>query len=103
MRQRQFGWEPCCNFPSWPPWSGRGRQIRGKQREHARQDYCRDVEIRNCNIVCGVTIRDTKVSWGNRPDYFTNALEAERAANLAITRLSGDAAHSERDQAILIH
>ena len=51
-----------------------------------------------------VTIRDCNVAWGkNRPDYFTHALEAERASNLSITRLSGDAAHPERDQAILIH
>lgn len=51
-----------------------------------------------------VTVRDSKVSWGkNRPDYFTHALEAEQAANLAITRFTGEAAHPERDQAILIH
>jgi len=52
----------------------------------------------------GVTVRDCKVSWGaNRPEYFTHALEAEQTANLAITRLTGEAAHPERDQAILIH
>ncbi|HUA84761.1 MAG TPA: glycosyl hydrolase family 28 protein [Bryobacteraceae bacterium] len=52
----------------------------------------------------GVTVRDSSVSWGkNRPDYFTNALEAEQTTNLAITRLTGDAAHPERDQAIFIH
>ena len=51
-----------------------------------------------------VAIRDCSVAWGkNRPDYFTHALETERTANLSITRLSGDAAHPERDQAILIH
>jgi len=52
----------------------------------------------------GVAVRDCKVSWGaNRPEYFTHALEAEQTANLAITRLTGDAAHPERDPAIFIH
>ncbi len=51
----------------------------------------------------GVTLRDCSVAWGkNRPDYFTYTLEAERTANLAISRLTGDAAHPERDEAILI-
>jgi hypothetical protein len=52
----------------------------------------------------GVTLRDCRVNWGNkRPEYFTHALEAEQTVNLAITRLTGDAAHPERDQAIFIH
>ncbi len=43
-------------------------------------------------------------NWGNnRPDYFTHALEAEQTANLSITRLTGEAAHPERDPAIFIH
>lgn len=52
----------------------------------------------------GVTVRDSSVSWGkNIPEYFTHALEAEQAANIAITRLTGDAAHPGREQAIFIH
>jgi polygalacturonase len=59
------------------------------------------IHVRNAD---GVTVRDCSVNWGsNRPDYFTHALEAEQAANVAITRLKGEAAHPERDQAILIH
>ncbi len=51
-----------------------------------------------------VAIRDCRVVWGaHRPDYFTHVLEAEQSANLAITRLSGDAAHPDRDPAIFIH
>jgi polygalacturonase len=51
-----------------------------------------------------VIVRDCKVNWGaNRAEYFTHALEAAQTSNLAITRLTGDAAHPERDQAILIH
>ncbi len=51
-----------------------------------------------------VVVKDCKIAWGaNRPDWFTHALEAEAASNLAITRFSGEAAHPERDEAILIH
>ncbi len=50
-----------------------------------------------------VTFRDTRVAWGGkRPDYFTHALEAEAVSELEITRFTGEAAHPERDQAILI-
>ena len=51
----------------------------------------------------GVTVRDCKIGWGKgAPDYFTHALEAEHVSELAITRLAGDAAHPQRDQAIVI-
>jgi hypothetical protein len=51
----------------------------------------------------GVTVRDCKVGWGRTPpDYFTHALEAEQVSDLSITRLAGDAAHPQRDQAIVI-
>jgi polygalacturonase len=50
-----------------------------------------------------VTVRDCSVRWGNnRPDYFTCALEAEQAKDLAITNLAGGPAHPERDPAIRI-
>ncbi|MDP9171237.1 MAG: glycosyl hydrolase family 28 protein [Acidobacteriota bacterium] len=50
-----------------------------------------------------VTIRDTHVVWGvNPPEYFTHAIEAESVSNLALTRFTGEAAHPDRDQAILI-
>jgi hypothetical protein len=56
--------------------------------------------IRNAD---NVTLKDCKVAWGaNRPDYFTHALEAESVSNLALTRFTGEAAHPERDQAILV-
>jgi hypothetical protein len=43
------------------------------------------------------------MSWGgNRPDYFTHALEAEKVSALALTRFSGEAAHPERDEAVVI-
>ena len=52
----------------------------------------------------GVTVRDCSVNWGkNRPDYFTYALEADHATNLAVSGLTGSAAHPERDPAMLIH
>jgi polygalacturonase len=51
----------------------------------------------------GVAVRDCKVGRGkNPPDYFTHALEAEHVSDLSITRLAGDAAHPQRDQAIVI-
>ena len=50
-----------------------------------------------------VVLKDCKIAWGAKPpDYFTHALEAESVSNLALTRFTGDAAHPERDQAILI-
>ncbi len=50
-----------------------------------------------------VVLKDCGVAWGqNRPDYFTDALEAESTTNLALTRFTGEAAHPERDPAILI-
>jgi hypothetical protein len=49
-----------------------------------------------------VTVKDCKVTWGkNRPEYFSHALEAEHAANVAITRLSGEGAHAE-DAGIMV-
>jgi hypothetical protein len=51
----------------------------------------------------GVTVRDCKIGWGKTPpEYFTHALEAEQVSDLSITRLAGDAAHPQRDQAIVI-
>ena len=51
----------------------------------------------------GVRVRDSKVAWGEkRPDYFTSALEAERVTNLGLTGFTGEAAHPERDDAIVV-
>ena len=51
----------------------------------------------------GVVVRDTEVRWGaNRPDYYTHALEAENVSGLGLTRFTGEAAHPERDEAILV-
>ncbi len=51
----------------------------------------------------GTTLVGCRVGWGNTPpDYFTHALEAEHVSDLSITRLAGEAAHPQRDQAIVI-
>ncbi|MEY4386299.1 MAG: hypothetical protein RLY20_1582 [Verrucomicrobiota bacterium] len=50
-----------------------------------------------------VTLRNCRVSWGgNLPNYFTHALEAENVTGLKLTGFKGEAAHSDRDAAILI-
>jgi hypothetical protein len=50
-----------------------------------------------------VTLTRCSVAWGtNRPEYFTHALEAEQVSGLALTQFAGEAAHPERDPAILI-
>jgi hypothetical protein len=50
-----------------------------------------------------LTLKRCSVAWGaNRPDYFTHALEAEQVTGLALTAFTGEAAHPERDEAILI-
>ncbi|MBZ5585539.1 MAG: glycoside hydrolase [Acidobacteriia bacterium] len=57
----------------------------------------------NIRYADGVTLKDCKVAWGaNRPEYFTHALEAENVTSLGLTSFTGEAAHPERDQAILI-
>jgi hypothetical protein len=35
-------------------------------------------------------------------DYFTNALESEEVTSLSLTGFSGEAAHPERDPAVII-
>lgn len=51
-----------------------------------------------------VTLESCRVTWGeNRPEYFSHALEASDTTNLRLTNFRGDAAHPERDQAIVIH
>ena len=50
-----------------------------------------------------VTLKNCRVAWGkNRPDYFTHALEAEAVSGLRLTRFTGQAAHPDRDEAIVI-
>jgi hypothetical protein len=50
-----------------------------------------------------VVLRDCKVAWGrNCPASFSHALEAEDTTNLELTRFTGEAAHPERDEAIVI-
>lgn len=49
-----------------------------------------------------VTLKDCRVSWGqNRPDYFTHAIEAEDVTGLQTPGFKGEAAHPERDKAIV--
>ena len=50
-----------------------------------------------------VTLKNCRVAWGkNRPDYFTHALEAEAVSGLRLTKFTGEAAHPDRDEAIVI-
>jgi len=57
----------------------------------------------NIRYADNVLLKDCTVNWGkNCPDYFTNALEAEAATNLRLTRFAGEAAHPERDEAVVI-
>jgi hypothetical protein len=49
-----------------------------------------------------VVLKNTRLAWGtNRPDYFTHALEAEDVTGLDHTTFSGEAAHPQRDRAIV--
>jgi polygalacturonase len=51
----------------------------------------------------GVTLKDCRVTWGpNPPDSFTHALEAEHATGLAMSRFTGEAAHPDRDAAVVV-
>ena len=57
--------------------------------------------IRNAD---NVTLKNCSVNWGgNRPDYFTSALEAENVTSLRLTGFRGNAAHPDRDEAIVVH
>jgi hypothetical protein len=50
-----------------------------------------------------IALRDCRVAWGqSRPDYFTHALEAEDVTALAHPGFVGEAAHPERDKAIIV-
>jgi polygalacturonase len=50
-----------------------------------------------------VLLKDCRVAWGrNCPPSFTHALEVENTTQLALTRFTGEAAHPERDAAIVI-
>ncbi len=51
-----------------------------------------------------IALRDCKARWGaNLQDYFGCALDAENVKHLALTRFSGEAAHPERDESIIMH
>jgi hypothetical protein len=50
-----------------------------------------------------VTLKRCGVSWGpNRPDTFTHALEAQDVSALQYPGFTGDAAHPDRDAAIVV-
>lgn len=50
-----------------------------------------------------VVVRDCNARWGaNIQPYFGCALEAENVQSLGISRFSGEAAHPERDEAIVL-
>ena len=49
-----------------------------------------------------VVLQDCKLAWGEkRPDYFGSAIEAENATGLQHPGFAGEAAHPERDKAIV--
>lgn len=51
-----------------------------------------------------VVLKQGSVAWGgNRPEYFTNALETEDVTGLRVTGFVGEAAHPKRDPAVLFH
>jgi hypothetical protein len=51
-----------------------------------------------------VVLKNCSVEWGaKRPDYFTHALEAQDVTKLQLTQFAGEAAHPDRDAAILIN
>lgn len=50
-----------------------------------------------------VVLKNCSVSWGdNLPDYFTNAIYAHDVTDLTIVDFKGQAAHPDRDQAIVV-
>jgi polygalacturonase len=50
-----------------------------------------------------VTLRRCRLAWGaNRPEYFTHAVEAEDVTKLALPDFAGEAAHPDRDKAVVI-
>jgi len=53
---------------------------------------------------CGqVILKDCSVSWGdNVPDYFTNAIQAHDVTDLKIEGFKGEAAHPDRDKAVVV-
>ncbi|HWA07989.1 MAG TPA: glycosyl hydrolase family 28 protein [Opitutaceae bacterium] len=63
--------------------------------EHGNPGY----SIRHAD---NVTLKNCRVAWGrNRPDYFTHALEADDVTGLQYPGFVGEAAHPERDKAIV--
>jgi hypothetical protein len=51
-----------------------------------------------------VSLKDCRVLWGGqRPDYYTHALEAGNVTRLKLTHFEGEAAHPDRDPAIVIN
>jgi hypothetical protein len=77
-----FDNRPTSAYPDIEPHGNPGFSIR----------YADNVLLKRCSV-----------AWGsNRPEYFTHALEAEQVTRLELTQFAGEAAHPERDEAILI-
>jgi hypothetical protein len=50
-----------------------------------------------------VTLEDCRARWGGqRQHYFSHALEAEDVKDLELTRFTGEAAHPDRDEAVVV-
>jgi hypothetical protein len=78
-----FDNRPTTAYPDIEPHKNPGYSIR----------YADNIALNNCSV-----------GWGaNRPDYFSHALEAQEVTKLQLTHFTGEAAHSDRDAAILIN
>jgi polygalacturonase len=84
----------------WTPYSGGVYDNRPTSvLEPIEQHGTAGISIRHADRV---SLRSCEIRWGaNRPDYFTHALHAEDAHDLHMERFVGEAAHPERDQAIV--
>ena len=76
-------------------WDNRPTTSMAGIEEHGNPGY----SIRHAD---NITLRDCRLAWGkNRPDYYTHALEAEDVTGLQYPGFKGEAAHPERDKAIV--
>ena len=50
-----------------------------------------------------ISLHNVTVKWGeNRPDYYTNALRAENVTAIELNNFSGEAAHPDKYEAVVI-
>lgn len=104
------GWEPGLidtiqlvdvrvELNKWSKWAGGQHDLRPCPGTGLVEHPIAGFYIKNA---ANVTLRNCEVIWGeHRPDYFTHALETENVANLTLENFKGEAAHPERDPAII--